>query len=95
MRMHPFLMLWLRLVAVVLALAATGATQSARAADEFLDPEVAFMLAARAVDDRTVEVTVTAVPGYYLYRDQFKFEATGATLGTPVLPEGKTKFDET
>ena len=95
MRMHPFFMLWLRLVAVALALAGIGVAQSARAADEFLDPEVAFTLAARAADDRTVEVTVTAVPGYYLYRDQFKFEATGATLGTPVLPEGKTKFDET
>jgi len=95
MRMHPFFMLWLRLVAVALALVGTGIAQSARAADDFLDPEVAFTLAARAVDDRTVEVTVTAVPGYYLYRDQFKFEAAGATLGTPVLPEGKTKFDET
>jgi len=95
MRMLPFFMLWLRLVAVALALVGTGVTQSARAADEFLDPEVAFTLAARAVDDRSVEVTVTAVPGYYLYRDQFKFEAAGVTLGTPVLPEGKSKFDET
>ncbi|MES1164038.1 MAG: protein-disulfide reductase DsbD, partial [Rhizobacter sp.] len=69
--------------------------QAARAEDDFLDPEVAFKLAARAADERTVEVTVTAAPGYYLYREQFKFEAVDATLGAPVMPQGKTKFDET
>jgi thioredoxin:protein disulfide reductase len=67
----------------------------ARAADEFLDPEVAFKLAARALDARTVELTFNVAPGYYLYREQFKFDATGATLGTPILPAGKVKFDET
>lgn len=93
MRMHSPFTFWLRLVAVALLLLAGG--QAARAADEFLEPELAFKLAARAVDDRTVEVTVTAVPGYYLYREQFKFEAVGATLGAPVMPQGKVKFDET
>lgn len=92
MRTHSLFMFWLRLLAVALAL--VGA-QSARGADDFLDPEVAFKLAARALDDRTIEVSFTAEPGYYLYRDQFKFEAAGVTLGAPVLPEGKTKFDET
>ena len=85
-------MFWLRLAAVMLMLFGMHAV---RAADEFLDPEVAFKLEARAADDRTVEITLTAVPGYYLYREAFKFEAAGATLGTPVLPAGKTKFDET
>ena len=92
MRIHTLFTLWLRLLAVALVFAGTPA---ARAADEFLDPEVAFKLSARTTDDRTVEVTVTAVPGYYLYREQFKFDAPGATLGAPVMPEGKTKFDET
>ena len=92
MRIHLLFTLWLRLVAVALLL---GSGQAARAADELLEPELAFKLAARAVDDRTVEVTVTAVPGYYLYREQFKFEAAGATLGAPVMPQGKVKFDET
>ncbi|HEX6707404.1 MAG TPA: protein-disulfide reductase DsbD [Albitalea sp.] len=67
----------------------------ARAADEFLDPEVAFKGSARAVDDRTVEVSFQVAPGYYLYREQFKFAAEGATLGTPSYPAGKVKFDET
>ena len=84
---------WLRFVAVLLFV--LTATQPARSADEFLDPNVAFKLAARAVDERTVEVTFTVAPAYYLYREQFKFVANGATLGTPDIPQGKVKFDET
>ena len=93
MRKQPLYTFWLRFAALVLMLVL--GTQAARAADEFLDPEVAFKLDARAADERTVEITFTAVPGYYLYREAFKFEAAGATLGAPVLPAGKTKFDET
>ena len=83
---------WLQLLMAVLLLAGPLA---ARAADDFLDPEVAFKLAARQLDARTVEVIFTIAPGYYLYREQFKFAATGATLGAPVLPPGHIKFDET
>ncbi|KQW33497.1 protein-disulfide reductase DsbD [Rhizobacter sp. Root404] len=94
MRNRPVavLSLWLRLFAALTLLAGL---QLARAEEDFLDPEVAFKLAARAVDARTVEVSYTVVPGYYLYREQFKFAAVNATLGEPVLPQGKTKFDET
>ena len=92
MRIRHFLALWLPLCAALLLFA--GA-RSLHAEEEFLDPEVAFKLAARAVDARSVEVSYTVVPGYYLYREQFKFEAQGATLGAPTLPAGKTKFDET
>ena len=67
----------------------------ARAADEFLDPDVAFKASARALDERTVEVSFEIAPGYYLYREQFKFEATQATLGAAAVPAGKVKFDET
>ena len=67
----------------------------ARAADEFLDPDVAFKANARALDERTVEVSFEIAPGYYLYREQFKFEATQAALGAAVVPPGKVKFDET
>lgn len=65
------------------------------AADEFLDPEVAFKLSASPKDNKTVELLFQIAPGYYLYREQFRFEANGAQLGAPVLPAGKTKFDET
>lgn len=93
MRTRTFTIGWLRFVAALVFLFA-GA-QAARAADEFLDPNVAFKLAARAVDERTVEITFTVAPAYYLYREQFKFVANGATLGTPDIPKGKVKFDET
>lgn len=82
----------LRLFVTVLLFAAAPGV---RAADEFLDPDVAFNLSARTLDERTVELIFTIAPGYYLYREQFKFAASGATLGTPVLPAGKSKFDET
>jgi len=84
---------WLRFFAVLMLVFA--GVQVARAADEFLDPNVAFKLAARAADERTVEITFTVAPAYYLYREQFKFVATGATLGSPDIPKGKVKFDET
>ncbi len=84
---------WLRFIATLMLVFA--GMQVTRAADEFLDPDVAFKLAARAVDERTVEVTFTVAPAYYLYREQFKFVANGATLGTPDIPKGKVKFDET
>jgi thiol:disulfide interchange protein DsbD len=65
------------------------------AEDEFLEPEKAFQFSARPLDAKTVEVTFDIAPGYYLYRDQFRFAATGATLGAAVIPPGKVKFDET
>jgi len=92
-RLYPLLISWLRLLVLLPLLFA--ATSSVRAEDDFLDPEVAFKLAARALDERNVELSFTVAPGYYLYREQFKFSANGATLGTPSLPAGKTKFDET
>ena len=93
MRTRTFPTWWLRLIATLMLVFA--GVQTVRAADDFLDPNVAFKLAARAADERTVEITFTVAPSYYLYREQFKFVATGATLGTPDLPKGKVKFDET
>jgi thioredoxin:protein disulfide reductase len=67
----------------------------ALAADDFLAPDVAFKSTARVLDERTVEVEFEVAPGYYLYREQFKFDATGSTLGPVQVPAGKVKFDET
>lgn len=64
-------------------------------ADDFLEPEQAFKLSVKAVDSTAVEVRFEIAPGYYMYREQFKVEAQGATLGAPAMPAGKTKFDET
>ncbi|HRD90597.1 MAG TPA: protein-disulfide reductase DsbD [Accumulibacter sp.] len=66
-------------------------------AEEFLDPAVAFKPSVRALDGQTLEVRFSIAKGYYLYRDKFRFAAEPATidLGTPLLPPGKEKHDET
>ena len=90
--MSNFFQFWLRIL--VLAILNAGAV-GALAAEEFLDPEAAFKLTARAADDRTVELSFTVAPGYYLYREPFRFVASEATLGPANFPPGKVKFDET
>ncbi len=68
-----------------------------RAADEFLDPEVAFKLSARAADGDRIEVRFDIAPGYYLYAEKFSVEAQPGTvrLNELQVPKGKVKFDET
>ncbi len=68
---------------------------SARAADDFLDPAIAFRFEARMADSQTLEVRYQIAEGYYMYRERFAFRATGAKLGTPEIPPGKVKYDET
>ena len=63
-------------------------------AEEFLDPEVAFKFSARALDANTLEARWQIADGYYMYRDKFKFELAGGTLGKPNYPAGKVKEDE-
>ena len=82
---------WAALVAMCLALL-LGA--SARAADDFLPPEQAFKVTAAWRDAGSVEVLVRIAPGYYLYREPFRFDADQAQLGPADIPPGKVKFDE-
>ena len=86
---------WARALLATLALVGHAAWQPALAADDFLEPDKAFQFSARQLDAKTVEVTFDIAPGYYLYREQFKFAAEGATLGAVVIPPGKVKFDQT
>ncbi|NGZ82969.1 protein-disulfide reductase DsbD [Duganella aceris] len=67
----------------------------ARAADEFLDPAEAFKFTAKMVDGHTIAVNFQIANDYYMYRERFKFSATGARLGAPVIPPGKVHYDET
>jgi thiol:disulfide interchange protein DsbD len=67
----------------------------AYADDDFLPPEQAFRLSARMLDPHTAEVSYAIADGYYMYRERFKFSASGARLGEPLIPPGKVKFDET
>ena len=90
---------WIRLLGALpllwgaLALSQVALSQVAPA-EEFLDPEVAFKFSARALDANTLEARWQIADGYYMYRDKFRFEVAGATLGAPQLPAGKVKEDE-
>ena len=65
--------------------------------DEFLDPDVAFVLSATAAGPDAIEARWEIEEGYYLYRDKFRFrvaDATGASLGEAGFPAGEMKDDE-
>ncbi len=63
--------------------------------EDLLEPEKAFRISARALDEKTAEVKFVIADGYYMYRDKFRFVAQpGAKLGKPELPPGARKKDE-
>lgn len=63
-------------------------------AEEPLSPEQAFRFSARVLDAQTIEARWEIAPGYYMYRDKFKFALEGASLGVVELPPGQVKEDE-
>ncbi|MDN7478203.1 protein-disulfide reductase DsbD [Burkholderia multivorans] len=73
-----------------------GGMSIARAADDFLDPAVAFKFSASEAPGQ-VDVHFEVADGYYLYRERFAFAVKSgqATLGEPQLPAGHVKFDQT
>ena len=95
MRLRFSTSFWLHRLHWLLAVMLLSGSPLLRAAVDFLDPEAAFKMTVQVADARSVEVTFAIAPGYYLYRDQFKFNAVGATLAAAVAPAGKVKFDET
>ena len=66
------------------------------ATPELLEATEAFKLSARAAGEGAIEVVYQIAPGYYLYRDKFRFEsdAQQIALGAPQIPPGKVKHDE-
>ncbi|MDB5924437.1 MAG: thiol:disulfide interchange protein [Betaproteobacteria bacterium] len=84
----------MRLLLVLLVLLACPA--SGASPDDLLEPDQAFRFAARAIGRDTIEVHYQIAPGYYLYRDKFKFAVDQASvdLGPADLPPGKLKKDE-
>jgi len=78
------------LVALLFTLLLAG---PARAADDFLDPDQAFVLSVRVLDAKRLELSYKVAPGYYLYRERFKFASDDAKLGEPQIPPGKKHFD--
>jgi thiol:disulfide interchange protein DsbD len=64
--------------------------------DELLEPEKAFRFSARALPGE-VEVAFAIADGYYMYRDKFRFAASGnaaVRLGNPEFPAGARHKDE-
>ena len=71
------------------------AAMAALSQDDLLEPEKAFQISTRALDERNVDVRFRIADGYYMYRDRFKFEtADGKVLADVELPPGKLKKDE-
>ncbi|HEY4373781.1 MAG TPA: protein-disulfide reductase DsbD domain-containing protein [Burkholderiales bacterium] len=83
-----------RLFHALLLLIACAAALPAAAADDLLENAQAFRFSARLKDARTIEVRYDIAPGYYMYRENFRFAAAGAQLGKAGLPPGKKKFDQ-
>jgi thioredoxin:protein disulfide reductase len=73
----------------LLALAAQGVFGA-----DLLEPEKAFRFSARALEGNAVEVHFAIAPGYYMYRDRFRFAGEGARLGQPEFPPGLAHKDE-
>ena len=75
------------------------------AAPEFLDPEQAFQMSAKALNAKTIEVQFVIAQGYYMYKDKFGFKASkggqdeaanpsnAITLGAIPLPPSIPKVD--
>ena len=91
----PPRVLWAALALMVLWLALGVPRVAYASTDDFLPPEKAFPMTARAVQPDAIELRFDIEPGYYLYREQFKFSAEGASLRQVQLPAGEVKFDET
>ena len=84
-----------RIAVITLSLGGSLSTAIAAVAEsDLLEPEKAFRISTRALDERSVEVTFQIADGYYMYRDRFKIEtATGKLLADVGLPKGKVKED--
>lgn len=73
--------------------AAASLFDNNNAATRFLPPDRAFAFDFQQRDDRlTLQWQIHA--GYYLYRQQIKLTANGATLGSIELPAGEPHHDE-
>ena len=66
-------------------------------AQDFLDPEKAFVLHAQMISADKISLRFKIAPGYYMYRERFSFEldTTHVKLGEPKMPTGRVKFDQT
>ena len=92
---HRISWLWSAALLLVVAVLSFAAGR-AHAADDFLDPDVAFKVS-KTEQPGVVLLHFDVAKGYYLYRERFDFAADNpaVTLGAPVFPKGEVKRDET
>lgn len=85
-------LVWVLAVALMMLLG----VGRAHAADDFLDPDVAFKVS-KSEQPGAVLLHFEVAKGYYLYRERFGFAADNPAikLGTPEFPKGEVKHDET
>lgn len=89
---------WAGALAGLLALWLLLAAATAQAQEDFLAPEQAFGLTARAADDNVLELDFKVAPGYYMYRERFDLEAAPADAidtARAEFPAGEVKYDPT
>lgn len=69
----------------------------AAAQDDFLDPEVAFVMSAAQVAPNELRIHYAIAPQYYVYRTRFELTAQPSedTVHQVHYPPGLVKFDET
>ena len=80
---------------LIVALAAGPAAAQLFGSPELLDPEKAFRISARALDERNVEVAFKIAQGYYMYRNRFSFATeAGKPLADVEIPRGKITEDQ-
>jgi thiol:disulfide interchange protein len=91
--LRPFLFFLLCLAGMAPVVPAAAIVPFVKATD-LLENEQAFRFSARLKDPHTVEVHYDIAPGYYMYRENFRFAADGAQLGKAALPPGQKKFDQ-
>ena len=80
---------------LILSIILLGSFSHVFADTDFLEPEQAFQFTAKQSAPDKVEVTYQIADGYYMYRERYKFEVIGATMGTPNFPKGAVHFDDT
>ena len=86
---------WLRGAAMLLLLIAILAAAPANSEQKYLEPGQAFALTAAMASPTELDVRYRIAPGYYMYRERFKFALApdAQRLGSPVLPNGIVKYD--
>ncbi len=69
--------------------------QDSSAADEILDPEIAFRVIANVNSSNQLVLNWEIEPGYYLYKNKFSTESAdpNVILGAYEFPKGKSKDD--